>query len=106
MQLDQVFHALSDTTRRKILIQIRDEDKTVNDIASKFKISLPAISKHLKVLESAGLISRVKQGQKRLCHSRMRKSQSRNNIIIRANDRNDIFKNLTILCRRPIYDFN
>ncbi len=67
-QLDKVFRALSDSTRRRILMQIRDHDHTVNDIASEFEISLPAVSKHLKVLENAGLISRIKEGRKRLCH--------------------------------------
>ncbi len=68
-QLDRVFQALSDSTRRNILLQIREQDLTVNDIASQFEISLPAVSKHLKVLEQAGLISRQKQGRKRLCHA-------------------------------------
>lgn len=67
-QLDRVFQALSDTTRRNILIQVREQDQSVNDIASQFEISLPAVSKHLKVLERAGLISRRKDGRKRLCH--------------------------------------
>ena len=68
-QLDRVFQALSDTTRRNILMQIREQDQTVNNIASQFQISLPAVSKHLKVLERAGLISRKKDGRKRLCHA-------------------------------------
>ena len=68
-QLDRVFQALADTTRRNILLQIREQDQTVNDIASQYEISLPAVSKHLKVLERAGLISRKKEGRKRLCHA-------------------------------------
>ena len=68
-QLDRVFQALSDSTRRSILLQVREQDETVNNIACKFKISLPAISKHLKVLERAGLISRKKQGRNRICHA-------------------------------------
>ena len=67
--LDRIFQALSDSTRRQILMRIRDSDETVNEIASKFSVSLPAISKHLKVLERAGLISRRKVGQKRFCHA-------------------------------------
>ena len=67
-QLDRVFHALSDTTRRHILERIRSQDETVNNLAMNFEISLPAVSKHLKVLEKAGLISRRRDGQKRFCH--------------------------------------
>ena len=67
-QLDRVFQALSDSTRRNILMQIREHDETVNAIASNFEISLPAVSKHLKVLERAGLIRRIKDGRNRLCH--------------------------------------
>ena len=67
-QLDRVFQALSDTTRRNILLRIREQDQTVNAIAGEYEMSLPAVSKHLKVLENAGLISRIKQGRKRLCH--------------------------------------
>ena len=68
-ELSRVFQALSDSTRRNILMQIREQDETVNNIASKFQISLPAVSKHLKVLEQAGLISRRKDGRKRICHA-------------------------------------
>ena len=68
-QLDRLFHALSDSTRRQILMRVRERDETVNSIAADFEISLPAVSKHLKVLEKAGLISRRKEGQKRLCHA-------------------------------------
>ena len=68
-KLDRVFQALSDSTRRQILMRIRENDETVNEIASRFEVSLPAISKHLKVLERAGLISRRKEGQKRFCHA-------------------------------------
>ena len=68
-QLNKVFSALADPTRRQILLQVRSRDKSVNDIASEFQMSLPAISRHLKVLQRAGLISRKKEGQKRLCHA-------------------------------------
>ena len=67
-QLDRVFQALSDTTRRNILMQIREHDETVNNIAAEFEISLPAVSKHLNVLEKAGLLTRTKDGRKRICH--------------------------------------
>ena len=68
-QLDRLFHALADRTRRQILMRIREQDETVNSIAADFEISLPAVSKHLKVLEQAGLLSRRKEGQKRFCHA-------------------------------------
>jgi DNA-binding transcriptional ArsR family regulator len=67
-ELDRLFQALSDTTRRGILMRIREGDRTVNDIASQFDISLPAVSKHLSILERAGLLTRRKEGRKRICH--------------------------------------
>lgn len=66
-KLDQLFQALSDSTRRSILLKIRDQDHNVNEIASEFNISLPAVSKHLNILERAGLISRQKLGRQRIC---------------------------------------
>lgn len=68
-QLDRIFHALADRTRRQILMTVREQDATVNTIASQFRVSLPAISRHLKVLEQSGLISRHKDGQRRYCHA-------------------------------------
>jgi len=67
-ELNRLFQALSDTTRRGILMRIREGDRTVNDIASQFDISLPAVSKHLSILERAGLLTRRKEGRKRICH--------------------------------------
>ncbi|MGH7244604.1 MAG: ArsR/SmtB family transcription factor [Phycisphaerales bacterium] len=61
-QLDSVFHALSDTTRRSILRDVASEEKTVSQIAEPYRVSLAAVSKHLKVLEGAGLIHREKRG--------------------------------------------
>ncbi len=61
-RLDSVFHALSDTTRRSILRDISTGEKTVGEIAQPYPMSLAAVSKHLKVLESANLIHRQKQG--------------------------------------------
>ena len=63
--LDAVFAALADPTRRAILTQLRHGDASVNEIASPFEMSQPAISKHLKVLERAGLVSRAKDQQRR-----------------------------------------
>lgn len=60
--LDAVFHALSDPTRRAILRDISVEQKTVGAIARPYQMSLAAVSKHLKVLEAAKLVSRERQG--------------------------------------------
>jgi DNA-binding transcriptional ArsR family regulator len=62
-QLSRVFAALADPTRRAILARLADGDATVSELAEPFSISLPAISRHLKVLERAGLISRSRSGQ-------------------------------------------
>lgn len=61
-QLDSVFHALADTTRRAILRDIAAREKTVSEIAKPYRMSLAAVSKHLKVLEGADLIERRKAG--------------------------------------------
>lgn len=65
--LDRTFHALADPTRRAILARLAQGEATVNELAAPFDISLPAISKHLKVLEQAGLISRGRDAQYRPC---------------------------------------
>jgi DNA-binding transcriptional ArsR family regulator len=62
-QLSVIFAALADPTRRAILARLADGDATVTELAQPFSISLPAISRHLKVLEHAGLISRSRSGQ-------------------------------------------
>jgi DNA-binding transcriptional ArsR family regulator len=62
-QLSKVFSALADPTRRDILSRLSEGDATVTELADPFPISLPAISRHLKVLEGAGLISRDRQAQ-------------------------------------------
>jgi DNA-binding transcriptional ArsR family regulator len=62
-QLSMVFAALADPTRRAILARLADGDATVTELAEPFSISLPAISRHLKVLEHAGLITRSRSGQ-------------------------------------------
>ncbi|WP_425554079.1 ArsR/SmtB family transcription factor [Crossiella cryophila] len=62
-----MFAALSDPTRRAILARLADGEATVNQIAEPFAMSLPAISKHLKVLERAGLITRGREAQWRPC---------------------------------------
>jgi DNA-binding transcriptional ArsR family regulator len=65
--LSVVFGALADPTRRAILARLSDGEATVNELAEPFDLSLPAVSKHLKVLERAGLISRGRQAQWRPC---------------------------------------
>ena len=63
--LDAVFAALADPTRRAILLRLAEGEATVQDIARPFEISQPAISRHLKVLENAGLVSRSSDRQTR-----------------------------------------
>jgi len=65
--LDAAFAALADPTRRAILARLADGEATVLELAQPFAISQPAISKHLKVLERAGLISRGREAQRRPC---------------------------------------
>jgi DNA-binding transcriptional ArsR family regulator len=62
-ELDRVFHALADATRRRILSQVARSDCTVSELSRPFSLSPAAISKHLKVLESAGILHRVKTGK-------------------------------------------
>jgi DNA-binding transcriptional ArsR family regulator len=66
-QLDSTFSALADPTRRAILSRLANGEATVTELAEPFTISLPAISKHLKVLERAGLIARGRAAQWRPC---------------------------------------
>jgi DNA-binding transcriptional ArsR family regulator len=66
-QLDATFAALADPTRRAILARLVEGEATVTELVAPFKLSQPAISKHLKVLERAGLISRGRDAQRRPC---------------------------------------
>ncbi|HMK12057.1 MAG TPA: metalloregulator ArsR/SmtB family transcription factor [Acidimicrobiales bacterium] len=66
-QLDATFAALADPTRRAILARLTKGDASVKELAAPFAMSQPAISKHLKVLERAGLIVRGKDAQRRPC---------------------------------------
>jgi DNA-binding transcriptional ArsR family regulator len=66
-RLDTTFAALADPTRRAILARLADGEATVSELAKPFAISGPAVSKHLKVLERAGLITRTRRAQWRLC---------------------------------------
>jgi len=67
-QLDAVFGALADPTRRAIVARFADGDASVGQLAAPFSVSQPAISRHLKVLEGAGLISRRRRSTVRLSH--------------------------------------
>jgi DNA-binding transcriptional ArsR family regulator len=67
-QLSSVFGALADPTRRAILARLTQGEATVAELVAPFAISQPAISRHLKVLERAGLISRIRRATARLSH--------------------------------------
>ena len=92
-QLDLTFAALADPTRRAILARLAQGEATVNELAEPFPISLQAISKHLKVLERAGLIKRGKEAQWRPRRLEMAPLDEANQWIERyreiANDRFD-----------------
>lgn len=66
-QLDAVFHALGDATRRRMLRDLATGERSVGDLAQPFAMSLAAASKHVKVLERAGLLKRRVQGRTHLC---------------------------------------
>src|SRR6476660_9030088 len=66
-QLDSIFHALGDATRRHMLRDLAEGERTVGQLAKPFAISLAAASKHIKALESAGLIRREVRGRTHLC---------------------------------------
>ncbi len=67
VELDAVFGALGDPTRRSILERLGDRELTVGEIAEPYRISRPAISKHLRVLERAGLVERQRDGRLSRC---------------------------------------
>lgn len=71
IDLDRAFAALADPTRRAIVSQLAEGECTVNQLAAPFDISLPAVSRHLKVLEQAGLITRGRDAQRRPCRLRV-----------------------------------
>lgn len=65
--LDETFAALADPTRREIVTTLGEGERSITELAAPFEISLPAISKHLTVLERAGLIRRERRGRIRYC---------------------------------------
>jgi DNA-binding transcriptional ArsR family regulator len=66
--LSRVFAALADPTRRDIVARLTEQDATVGEIAAPYDVSLQAVSKHLKVLEEAGLVTRSRDAQRRPVH--------------------------------------
>ena len=67
-QLSRVFAALADPTRRDMVARLTEADRTVGDLAAPYDVSLQAVSKHLKVLEDAGLVTRTREAQRRPVH--------------------------------------
>ena len=67
-EVDEVFRALADRTRREILFRVARADCTVAELSKPFKISAPAISRHLKILERAGILQRVRTGKHHRFH--------------------------------------
>jgi DNA-binding transcriptional ArsR family regulator len=67
-QLSRVFSALADPTRRDLVARLAVADASVNELAEPYDVTVQAVSKHLKVLEDAGLVSRSRQAQRRPCH--------------------------------------
>ncbi len=65
--LDRVFRALADPTRRRMLRSLASKERTVGELAEPFRMSLAAVSKHIKVLEEAGLVRRTVQGRTHYC---------------------------------------
>jgi len=66
--LSSIFSALADPTRRDIVARLAIADATVNEIAEPYDVTVQAVSKHLKVLEQSGLVSRTRDAQRRPCH--------------------------------------
>ncbi len=67
-RLDRVFRALADPTRREILFRVARVDRTVAELAEPFAISAPAVSRHLRILEEAGILQRVRTGKHHRFH--------------------------------------
>ena len=65
--LDDVFHALSNSTRRNIVLQLTKRDLTVNELADKYDVTLQAVSKHIQVLVRSGLVTQRRAGRTRRC---------------------------------------
>ena len=74
-QLDRAFGALAHPIRRGILARLATGEATVSELAKPFKVSAPAISKHMRILEDAGLLSRRKQGREHRCRLEAKRMQ-------------------------------
>ena len=85
-RLDATFTALAHPARRAILVRLAKGDATVTELAEPFEMSQPAISKHLKVLERAGLISRGRDAQRRPCRLERRRLREANRWLQRYAD--------------------
>ena len=70
VQLDHVFGALSDATRRAIVMRLCDGEASVGELAKPFEMALPSLMKHIRILESSGLVSSEKTGRVRTCSLR------------------------------------
>lgn len=70
-QLDSVFHALAHPARRSIIQQLRSGEKNLSELAAPLKMSFPAVSKHVRVLEAARLVARRVSGRSHICHLRV-----------------------------------
>jgi DNA-binding transcriptional ArsR family regulator len=70
VHLDAVFHALSDPTRRAMLGRLAERERTIGELATPFSMSLAGASKHVRVLEKAGLVTRTIRGRTHLCQLR------------------------------------
>ena len=73
MSRRDVFQAIADPNRRAILSLLSDNKLTLNGVADKFKISRPAVSKHIKILQECGLVEIEQQGRERYCEARLEK---------------------------------
>lgn len=76
--LDRVFRALGDPTRRAIVSQLAKGEATMTEIAAQFDMSLPGVSKHVKVLEDAGMVHRWRSGRARRCRLRVERMNAAN----------------------------
>ena len=67
MQLDHIFGALSDATRRAIILRLCEGEASVGELAKPFEMALPSLMKHIRILESSGLVASAKTGRVRMC---------------------------------------
>jgi DNA-binding transcriptional ArsR family regulator len=80
--LDRVFRALGDPTRRAIISQLTAGEATMTEIADRFEMSLPGVSKHVGVLEDAGLVHRWRSGRSRRCRLDVERIQAANSWLV------------------------